>query len=180
MEKRPVNYCECGNHAWVELTKGFVSLFSPEEGPYLGRWNWCVKTEGRNWYAIRKRGISINGVKHKFDVAMHRVLLPLPHGWTVDHRNGNGLDNRKDNLRPATVALNNQNQKPRNTSSPYKGVAKAQGKWRAAISVGGQFYYLGNHETQEAAARAYDAKAVELLGEYARLNFPDEHRTRAA
>ena len=109
---------------------------------------------------------------------MHRIILNAPKGTMVDHINGNGLDNRKENLRLCTTRENNANQKKnRNNSSGYKGVAKASNcsKWRAYIRVDGVQRHLGNHNTPEEAARAYDAAAKKHFGEYAHLNFPDKN-----
>ena len=109
---------------------------------------------------------------------MHRIILNAPKGTMVDHINGNGLDNRKENLRLCTTRENNANQKKnRNNSSGYKGVAKASNcsKWRAYIRVDYKQIHLGNHNTPEEAARAYDAAAKKHFGEYAHLNFPDKN-----
>ncbi len=109
---------------------------------------------------------------HSVTVSMHTFLT----GWRlVDHINGDGLDNRRSNLRPATPSQNLQNtRRPVSNSSGYKGVGfhKASGRWRAYIGIQGRQTSLGYHESPEAAARAYDAAAIEHFGEFARLNFP--------
>ena len=110
---------------------------------------------------------------------MHRIILNAPKGTMIDHINGNGLDNRKENLRFCTKRENNANQKKNiNNSSGYKGVAKASNysysKWRAYIRVDYKQIHLGNHNTPEEAARAYDVAAKKYFGEYAHLNFPDK------
>lgn len=107
------------------------------------------------------------------EIRMHRLILGLtgsfPH---VDHKNGDGLDNRRENLRAATHRQNGANaKKPRNNTSGYKGVSlsKADGTYSAAIAG----RYIGRYSTAEEAARAYDIEAVQVYGEYARLNIPD-------
>jgi len=103
---------------------------------------------------------------------MHNFITGWPY---VDHRNGNGLDNRRQNLRQATHAQNLANQKlsSRNVSG-YKGVSRNRNldRWTATISPAGRSVYLGSFDTPQDAARAYDAAAVEHYAEFARLNFP--------
>jgi hypothetical protein len=99
-------------------------------------------------------------------------------GWPlVDHVNGNGLDNRRANLRPATHTQNNANARlRRDNRTGYKGVGQWGGRlpYVARIRSEGHLHYLGRYATPEDAARAYDVAAVEHFGPYARLNFPQE------
>ena len=107
-------------------------------------------------------------------LSMHVLLMGRP---MVDHINHNGLDNRRSNLRSATHAQNNANQRPRKGgASQYKGVylKKKTGKWRARIKVDGRDLHLGYFFDEAAAARAYDAAARQAFGEYAYPNFPNE------
>ncbi len=95
----------------------------------------------------------------------------------IDHIDNNPLNNRRDNLMVCTPANNSFNTRPHKDSiSKYKGVTVSYRAkpWRATITHKGRSYALGNHETEEEAARAYDKKAKELFGEYAWLNFPDK------
>jgi hypothetical protein len=92
-----------------------------------------------------------------------------------DHANGDTLDNRSVNLRPATTAQNVQNQhKPLRGRSRYKGVypSRSGRPWSATITAFGRRRYLGVFDTQEAAARAYDQAARQEHGAFARVNFP--------
>lgn len=120
---------------------------------------------------------ALNGSKKK---SIHRAVMGYPKGMDVDHINGNPLDNRKVNLRVCTRSENCMNKKTRADSrSGYKGVwLSPDGKRiRAYIAVpgtSGKKIRLGYYNTLEEAARAYDAKAKELFGEFAKLNFPDE------
>ena len=109
---------------------------------------------------------------------MHRAILNAPKGLLVDHIDGNGLNNRKSNLRLCTFAQNAHNSRPRrNSSSRYKGVCwhKLKKKWTVSIYKGGKRTYLGYYDDEIEAALAYDRKAEELFGEFAYLNFPN-HR----
>lgn len=111
---------------------------------------------------------------------MHRLILNAPDHVRVDHRNGDGLDNRRDNLRYATTSQNCGNQRVgRNNTSGYKGVTpRPSGKWRARIMYQRQCQHLGEYETKEDAARAYNEAALRLFGPFARLN-PIESRWQA-
>jgi len=104
---------------------------------------------------------------------MHRVILP--DAEEVDHINGNGLDNRRANLRPATGIENRRNRRrSRKNTSGYAGVSwdKVNRKWYAYITADGRMRALGRFDTAEEAALARDRAALELHGEFARLNFP--------
>lgn len=110
---------------------------------------------------------------------MHREIIGgnSPH---IDHINGDGLDNRDENLRPCTVSqnlANSRNHKKTKKGGKYKGVTfciEVTGKrpWRARIGFQNTVVYIGRFSTAKEAARAYDLKAVELFGEFAHTNFP--------
>lgn len=111
---------------------------------------------------------------------MHRLVAGAGAEELIDHANRNGLDNRKANLRVATASQNLANapkqlRKVGGSTSKYKGVCwdKARGKWAAYIAVGAdrRRRALGRFSDEVTAARAYDAAALELWGEFARLNF---------
>jgi hypothetical protein len=121
-------------------------------------------------YAVRTRKTGEPGTTF-----MHRLILNAPEGALVDHRDGNGLNNRRSNIRLATSSNNSVNRhRGISSASGYRGVALhiQTGKWQAQVAQKGRTFYLGLHETAEAAARAYDKAAVELHGEFARPNFP--------
>lgn len=110
---------------------------------------------------------------HK-EISLHRFIMgvmdPKIH---VDHINGDILDNRKKNLREANNCLNHANQKIRKDNrAGYKGVHYCRGKYHARIGPAGKMF-LGSFDTAKEAAKAYDAKAKELYGPFAKLNFPD-------
>lgn len=147
-----------------------------------GRTCYCV---GSKTARMESENLQWLGTKPK----MHRLIMSrilgreLKRGEYVDHINHNGLDNRRENLRIVTHSQNHMNQKKQDGSytSIYKGVFKdsryRKPKWVSYIGSGkGEIKreYIGRHDTEEEAARAYDEKAKELYGEYANLNFPDE------
>ena len=118
------------------------------------------------------------GTKGARNTRVHRVAWFLHYGdwpdFQLDHINGDMKDNRISNLRATTQRLNQGNRSARqNVSSRFKGVGLSRGKWRAYIVTPETRYkHLGYFQCEEGAAKAYDAAAKEVFGDYARLNFP--------
>lgn len=155
----------------VPLSQGKVAIIDDCDA-HLLRFRWHAQRQGLNWYARR---LLLRSEGH-FARFMHREILGVSdRSVEVDHVNGDGLDNRRSNLRSATRQQNAANQrKPSTNTSGFKGVTwhAKLGKWRASLMARGHRHYLGLHATAEAAARAYDAAAVVHFGEFASLNFP--------
>ena len=112
-------------------------------------------------------------------IYMHRLVACAEPGFEIDHINGDGLDNRRDNLRAATRTQNRVNSgKPRRPGKPYssvyKGVVLVGKRWRAQIKIRGRVHHLGLFAFEADAARAYDRAAVAAWGQFARPNFSDE------
>lgn len=127
------------------------------------------------WYAVRKRQTTYAQTDSgKYSLGMHRLILGLKSGDGLqgDHKNGDGLDNRRSNLRIATRSDNQRNQVNRVPKHGYRGIVPVRSKWRAQLQVKGTTVYLGLHPTPEAAALAYDKSARDVYGEFAVLNFP--------
>ena len=154
----------------IPLGDGVYAYVDAADYEWLNQYQWRLCSGG---YAGRH--VNRNG-KHLL-LFMHREIMTPEEGKIVDHASGNKLDNTRANLRNITPQENQQNRrKQRGSSSIYKGVTycKATGRWRARVDRGKERYYLGQFDTEVEAARAYDCKAVELFGEFARPNFPDE------
>ena len=152
----------------IPLTKGYFALVDDDDYPIASQHKWTYD----NGYAVRKATIAKGQYKK---ILLHRFLISAQPGQMVDHANRNSLDNRRCNLRLCTGSQNNANRRVlRPSSSPYRGVRKASNveRWEAAIGYNYRFIHLGSFLTQEEAARAYDAKAIELYGEFASTNFP--------
>ena len=154
----------------VPLSRGHVAIIDAADAATVLAHKWYARAYGRNFYAVRE----VRGANGKrTTLRLHKFLTGYS---TTDHVNGDGLDNRRSNLRPATTAENIQNSRRRvDNTTGFKGVCwhKAHLKWRAYIAADGQSpRHLGYYGTAEEAARAYDAAARDLHGEYATLNFP--------
>lgn len=162
MERRAA-LCVCGDHCFVATSRWGVTMTSPEDGGWLEDRPWFLQAGKWAPYAASTKG----GKK----TYLHRVLMPgAPY---VDHINRNGLDNRRCNLRRATASQNGANATgQRGTSSKYRGVSfyRSRGKWTAQVAKDGRVHHLGYFSSEDAAASAFNEMAIELYGDYARLN----------
>lgn len=158
----------------IPLTRGLAAIVDAADYPYLSQFKWHACLFGRKWYAARKAR-KIDGTWTS--VLMHREILDLADpSILVDHKDNNGLNNARLNLRPATQQQNLCNRPAtRKNTSGYKGVFwhKKAGKWMAQIKGQGKLKYLGLFLTREEAAAAYDAAAQELHGEFASPSLGD-------
>lgn len=103
---------------------------------------------------------------------LHRLIVGAKPGDVVDHKNLSTYDNQRTNLRICTITLNAANQRKTRGTSRYKGVSivRKNGKWQASIRVNGKTQHIGYYFIEEDAARAYDAEAIRLWGEFALTN----------
>jgi hypothetical protein len=157
----------------IYLDEGKWTIVDLEDYYRYARFKWCLGGGGGKFYAIRGQRTGTNDLKI---VRLHRLIMNAPDGLLVDHRNGDGLDNRRSNLRLATRSQNQFNKgKRKNTTSQYKGVYfhKEHQRWAAQIIVEGKKICLGHFDSEIEAARIYDEAARKYGGVFARLNFPD-------
>lgn len=154
----------------IPLTQGKVAIIDDADYEAVSKYIWYAdirtKKRAENCYARTGR--------NSHTIMMHRLITGAPKGMDVDHINRNGLDNRRSNLRVCSRSNNNANTGPqRNNKFGYKGVWAKKNKYRSCIHANNKTIHLGYFDTPEEAARAYDAKAKEIFGEFALLNFPE-------
>lgn len=151
----------------IPLTKGHTAIVDATDYDWLNQWNWTVFETRGLFYAYRKC--------MKRQIFMHRFIFDAKESEDVDHKDHDGLNNRRNNLRSCVQAQNGCNRgAPKTNTSGFKGVCfnKEAGKWQANIQSNKKQNHLGLYATREDAARAYDAAARELHGEFAFQNFP--------
>jgi hypothetical protein len=158
--------------------RGRVALVDDADYELVSRYRWHVHEQDRGpgrrpMGPYARAGVYRPSDRRTVMILMHVLITGIRTG--IDHANGNGLDNQRENLRPTGQSLNCANMRGWATggkSSRFKGVGRLKnGKWRARIRIG-RSVYLGAFVTEEAAARAYDTAARAAWGEFARLNFP--------
>lgn len=151
----------------IPLTRGLVAIVDDDDYDRLTDHSWHAHKTKAGWYA------------RSFAGYMHRLVVEAVSGEEVDHQNGNGLDNRRSNLRRCSHSLNVVNRTYARSVSPYRGVHQqrtrsgAPSRWVARVTLNGITHRKFGFLTAEEAARAYDAMAVHLHGPFAQLNFPE-------
>lgn len=160
---------------------GIYMLIDDEESERIIQRSWWAQRAPHTTYAYTQ--VYDRPSKKYKTIMLHRFIMNVTDSnIEVDHINGNGLDNRKRNLRLCPDGENSRNTKShRNSSSQYKGVCwhKNNKKWQADIYDNGRHVYLGQYDNEIEAAHAYDRAAIQLFGEFARLNFPEDYPNHA-
>lgn len=156
--------CACGDHWWTKLTRGYVTMVSPQDASLLRYYVWSAAPRPSGRVYAQRSG------PNACPVLLHRDVMPIA---LVDHIDRNGLDNRRKNIRNAGRTGNPANRvKTKNPrSSSKKGVhlitdRAVANPWR--VFCGGK--HVGYFATEEDAAHAYDQAARNLYGEFARTN----------
>ena len=161
-----------GNMRVIKLTKGYQTIVDDEDYDSLIKHNWCYA----DGYAVRGEYTHHkNGKTTHKTVGIHRYIMNAPNGMEVDHRDGNKLDNRKQNLRICKQADNARNKsKLRNNSSGYIGVSwhKNNKKWGANARLNKKLYCLGYFSSAFEAAKVRDSFVRVHFNGFGRLNFP--------
>lgn len=159
----------------ISLSQGKFTTVDAADYDWLSQWKWAAHRSRPfgSFYAVRCILLP-NGKKHT--LKMHRVILGVAQGVKVDHKDGDGLNNTRDNLRPASSRQNSFNMgSHRDSASGYKGVQwrKHANRWCARITANGKEVWLGYFSEIEDAVRAYDAAAKRLHGEFAHPNLDE-------
>lgn len=158
----------------IPLSQGYVAIVDDIDYERVSQFKWTVMlaygdSKNRTPYAYRPDRSSGKQV----NILLHRFILDAPKGVKVDHKDLDGLNCTRENIRLATTSQNQHNRdKQANNTSGYKGVSvvKTTGRFRAHIRVNDTFKHLGTFPTAKEAAGCYNAAAIEHHGEFARLN----------
>lgn len=150
----------------IPLTKGMFALINEEDFELVSSYKWYA-SKGKNTYYAHHKRLSL--------VSMHRLIMGVTDSKIfVDHKNRNGLDNTRINLRLATHIQNNCNKCGyKNRSSTFKGVYwnKEKMKWTCQITPPGEkTRHIGHFKSEIAAAMAFNEAALRYHGEFAYIN----------
>lgn len=156
----------------IPLTRKKFAIIDDDDYEKVSKYKWQSMDHIYTDYAMT--------TKNRKNIYMHRLIMNTKSDEHIDHINGNGLDNRKSNLRIANKQINAYNSRKRitykgkNSSSGYKGVSKEDKRWRCRIRINNKDIYLGRFDTEEQAAEMYDLMAKKYIGRFVKLNFPDK------
>lgn len=156
------------------LTQGKVALIDDEDFDYLNQWKWFAIKDSNTYYAGRSVK-STSGNSRQNIITLHRFIMKCKFGdgKIIDHKDRNGLNNQKSNLRFATYSQNSQNKKSKkNGSSKYLGVSFSKRKklWEVRIKVNGKNKRIGYFKLEKEAAKVYNREAIIAYNEFANLN----------
>lgn len=159
----------------ISLTKRKITVIDNEDSDRVSEFSWQATRNGLKGIWRARRGVYDPETQKTRTEYLHNFIMRPPEGFRVDHIDGDGLNNRRSNLRVCTTQQNNSafRRKERGTSSKYRGVSwhKQNSRWRVQIQTAGKVYHVGCFVSEEAAARAYDAAAHKYFGEFASPNF---------
>lgn len=154
-----------------------IILVDDEDYHLLSRLKWCIVKDNNTFYAQFTIGFGTkNGKRLRKQLLMHRLILGVTSskGELVDHKDRNGLNNQKANIRICTQSQNTHNaSKRKNSTSKYQGVcwSAQRRKWMAFLQYNGQTNNIGFYVSEIEAAKARDLKSTEFYGSFATLNF---------
>lgn len=159
---------------WIPLKPCGYALVDDEDYGYLSQYQWFVDMRNDEKYPGRGTLYAFRSSRKKGKHIMHRVIMDAPDDVQVDHINGNGLDNRRSNLRFACTQTNAFNRRKPNviSTSQYKGVLQRPGTdyWLARIKYNDKHVELGRFSSEAMAAAAYNFASRIFFGEYRREN----------
>jgi len=157
------------NMKQIPLTQGKFALVDDEDFERVNQFKWQAHCERSIWYTLRSLP---RREGKRLVMRLHRLILNAPPNMQVDHINGNGLDNRKENLRLCTHSQNNWNRIKKRGSSKFKGVHwhKVGKQWSSQICYNRKKIYLGLFQDPATAAKVYDDAAKKYFGVFAKTN----------
>jgi hypothetical protein len=157
----------------IYLTRGRVAVIDDEDLPLVSQYKWQAITPDKDEKYFYAQGYLKGEGKRGKRIRMHRLILGAQEGVLVDHKDGDGLNNTRANLRLSTHVTNGQNRRP-DKGKKFKGAFynRTECKWESRIQVNKKRIRLGYFKSQEEALRAYDEAAKRFFGEFAWLNFP--------
>lgn len=146
----------------LKLTQNKIALIDDEDFERVSQLSWQAHYQKGKWYVV-------SGSPYQM-IYLHRFIMRPDSKIDIDHKDDDGLNNQRSNLRFATRSQNMANSGPRN-GKKFKGIHKNSGRFRAQITVNYKRIHLGYFDTEEQAAKAYDEGARRYFGEYANTNF---------
>lgn len=155
--------------AQIQLTRGLVALVDDEDAEWLSARKWCASPDARNTITYAATSVKRDG--RWTSVKMHRLIMEPSPGFLVDHRDGDGLNNQRSNLRICTHVENLRNSRRLiKSGTGFKGVYRTPNgkRFTASLRFNGEYRYLGSFDTAEQAHAAYCEAASRLFGEFAR------------
>ena len=176
---KPESYVRSDGAVMVPLTQGHMCAVDPNVADRMLAFNWSAKITPVSThvvYAVREYSKAEQELYGRRFCRMHRWIMGEPFGQTVDHINGDSLDNRRENLRVLSQADQSRNSRHHKIgASGYRGVSmdkKAKiNPWRAKISHGNRTVNLGCFATVIDAAIAHDEAVVKFHGECGITNY---------
>lgn len=156
----------------IPLTKNYYLIIDEKDFNLVSKHKWRADDRHKKCTVYAITDLHIN--KKRTTISVHRLIMKPLKTKQVDHVNGNGLDNRRCNLRVCTHSQNQMNKRPKlNSEHKFKGIFWIQkiSKWKSSIYVNGKGLHLGLFSSEIKAAKAYDKSAKKHFKEFAKLNF---------
>lgn len=159
----------------IVVSNDYNAIVDDCDYEFLSTFTWYIQKVDRILYAVSNWSDT-----HEYKrTTMHRIVanrMGLNSKPEIDHKDGNGLNNCRENIRECTRQQNLRNRRKTysDTASKYKGVVRSRDKWKAAIYVDKIRYHLGVFESDKEAAKCYNEAALKHFGEFARLNIIED------